>query len=89
MDKMIKQAIDEFNADNYSAAVKREKTLEKKRAKFVRDFPPEHIRAMDMDEYLIDEYVIDIGSKDTFCYRLEHELRGLGGIREEIGRAHV
>ena len=75
MDKTIKQAVDEFNADDYDNALSDESRLEKKRADFVDHFSLEYIKSMD-----IDEYVIGTGAKNTFCYRLEHELDGLGSV---------
>ena len=80
MDKTIKQAVDEFNADDYDNALSDESRLEKKRADFVDHFSPEYIKSMD-----IDEYVIGTGAKSTFCYRLEHELDGLGSVSTPAG----
>jgi len=53
------------------------KNAEKKRRKFVADFPISKIRSMD-----IDDYVIGKGADNrSFCYRLERDMDSLGSIR--------
>ena len=55
-------------------AIEGRKQLNKLRAAFVKEFSLKHI-----DEMKIDEYVIGRGN-ETFCYRIERELDGLGRI---------
>lgn len=52
-----------------------ERELETLRAKFVNDFKMQKIINMNKEEY-----VVGLGSKDTFCYRIETELQELGNI---------
>ena len=51
-----------------------EKTLEKLRRKFVDDYPVNRIINMNKEEYVV-------GLKDTFCYRIETELKDLGNMK--------
>ncbi len=60
---------------NLSVYETKEKSLEKLRRKFVKDFPIERIKDLTMDEY-----VVGLKRHDTFCYRLENELKGLGNM---------
>lgn len=52
-----------------------EKDVEHKVSKFIHYFNEKRISEMG-----IDQYIIGTGSHDTFCYRLERELRGSGSI---------
>lgn len=52
-----------------------EKQLEKLRKEFVDHFIIKRIAEMKKEEY-----VVGLGRQDTFCYRLENELRELGDI---------
>lgn len=52
------------------------KQIEIKRKKFVSDYAREVL-----SELTIEEYAIGKGTKDNFCYRLEHEQIGMGDIR--------
>lgn len=52
-----------------------EKELEKIRTQFVNDFNMNKLMNMTKEEY-----VIGLGKKDTFCYRIENELQSLGNI---------
>ena len=49
--------------------------LEQKRKDFVEKFPQEGILALKLDEFVIGR-----GSKESFCYLLENELKSLGDI---------
>ena len=51
------------------------KALDKLRREFVMKFSPMRIQTMS-----IDDFVIGLGRKDTFCYMLERNLKGLGNI---------
>lgn len=50
--------------------------MERLRAKFVRDFPPNRINALSVDEYIQGKR-----SKTSFCYRLETGLVKLGNMK--------
>ena len=52
-----------------------ESELEQKRQKFVNDYTFKVIMEMKKEEY-----VVGLGRKDSFCYRLETELQDLGDI---------
>lgn len=52
------------------------KQIEIKRRKFVSDYTRETL-----SELTIEEYAIGKGTKNNFCYRLEHEQIGMGDIR--------
>lgn len=54
---------------------KNEVIIDEKRQKFVEDFPIKTIQKMTKDDY-----VVGLGRKDTFCYRLENELKELGDL---------
>ena len=54
---------------------KKEKELETLRAKFVSDYTMKKI--IDMTK---EEYVVGLGNKKSFCYRIETELQELGNI---------
>ena len=49
--------------------------LDKKREKFVSDFPVSRIMQLSKEEY-----VVGLGTNDSFCYRLEDDLKDLGDI---------
>lgn len=51
----------------------REMELEELRQQFVNDFNMNKLMNMTKEEYVV-------GSKTSFCYRLETELQGLGDI---------
>jgi hypothetical protein len=53
-------------------AIEGRKKLNKLRAAFVKDFSLKHIAEMKIDEYVIGK------GNETFCYKLERELDGLG-----------
>lgn len=53
----------------------REQELEDLRVKFVNDFNMNKLMNMKKEEY-----VVGLGSKSSFCYRLETELKDLGNI---------
>lgn len=53
----------------------RENDLELLREKFVNDYTMNKLMNMTKEEY-----VVGFGSKESFCYRLETELQGLGDI---------
>lgn len=53
-------------------AIEGRKQLNKLRAAFVKEFSLKHIAEMKIDEYVIGK------GNETFCYRLERELDGLG-----------
>ena len=55
-------------------AIEGRKQLNKLRAEFVKDFSLKHIAEMKIDEYVIGK------GNETFCYRIERELDGLGRI---------
>ena len=52
-----------------------EKRIEKLRLKFTNDYKIKQI--IDLK---LEEYVVGMGKKDTFCYRIETELDELGDI---------
>lgn len=56
-------------------AIEGRKQLYKLRTAFVKEFSPKHIAEMGIDEYVIGK------GNQTFCYRLEQELDGLGRIK--------
>ncbi len=49
--------------------------IENKRREFVTDYTREILHNL-----TIKEYAIGTGTKDNFCYRLEHEQKGMGNI---------
>lgn len=55
-------------------AIEGRKQLNKLRIAFVKDFSLKHIAEMKIDEYVIGK------GNETFCYRIERELDGLGRI---------
>ena len=55
---------------------KKEKELEKLREKFVQDY----YSFKSIENMTKEEYVIGLQREDSFCYRLENELVGLGNI---------
>jgi len=55
-------------------AIEGRKQLNKLRAAFVKEFSIKHIAEMKIDEYVIGK------GNETFCYRIERELDGLGRI---------
>lgn len=86
IDHEISELIDEKPEAKLKSKIKRffsnilvyenkEKSLEKLRRKFVNDFPIQRIKDMTMDEY-----VVGLKRHDTFCYRLENELKSLGNM---------
>lgn len=65
----LRQAQSSFSVAD---AIEGRKTLNKLRAAFVKDFSLKHIAEMKIDEYVIGK------GNETFCYKLERELDGLG-----------
>jgi hypothetical protein len=61
-----------FNIQSISNYVKENEQL---RDEFVRYFTPQKIASM-----TIDEYVIGLQNKESFCYKLERTLKNLGNI---------
>ncbi len=55
-----------------SVAIEGRKQLNKLRTEFIKDFSLKHIAEMKIDEYVIGK------GNQTFCYRLERDLDGLG-----------
>lgn len=55
---------------------KKEKELELIRSQFVSDYSMQKIIRLTKEEY-----VVGLGTNNSFCYRLETELQGLGNIR--------
>lgn len=55
-------------------AIQGRKQLNKLRVAFVKEFSIKHITEMKIDEYVIGK------GNETFCYRIERELDGLGRI---------
>lgn len=70
IDNLVKQFIKKL-----PEILPREHELESLRAKFVSDFTMNKLMNMTKEEY-----VVGLGSKDSFCYRLETELQDLGNI---------
>ena len=70
----IDNCIDVF-LDNLSIYKKKDKELEKLRLQFVKDYNIKTIMNMKLEEY-----VVGLQRKDTFCYRLETELKELGDM---------
>lgn len=70
IDSLIKQ----FN-NELPEILPREQELEKLRIRFVNDYNMNKIMNMTKEEY-----VVGLGSKSSFCYRLETELQELGNI---------
>lgn len=58
-----------------SANKKVEAESEAIRQKFVNDYNMHTLMNMKKEEY-----VVGLGKKNTFCYQIENELRGLGDI---------
>ena len=54
----------------------------KLQSQFTSDFPPERISDMSLDDYALGKIDPVTGQTDhgTFCYRLEFEIEGFGGI---------
>ena len=70
----IEESIKLFSS-NLEKLEKREKKLEDKRKSFVDTFTPERIKSMSKEDY-----VVGLGSKTSFCYRIENDLKDLGDI---------
>ncbi|SHH91634.1 hypothetical protein [Clostridium grantii] len=70
IDVLIKQFI-----QNIPKVQSNEQKLEALRVKFVEDYKIQNIINMKKEDY-----VVGLGRKDTFCYRIENELQGLGNI---------
>ncbi|SHH24123.1 HNH endonuclease [Clostridium grantii] len=70
IDVLIKQFI-----QNIPKVQSNEQELEVLRVKFVEDYKIQSIINMKKENY-----VVGLGRKDTFCYRIENELQGLGNI---------
>ncbi len=74
MSSFLEYSIETFNNDLIKNCKKYERAM-RLRENFVEDFPPNKI--LDLN---IDLYIEGKGKKETFCYRLEHELHDLGNI---------
>ena len=72
---IIEKLIAQFLKNIYSIKDK-EKKLELLRKKFVDDFYINKLKNMTKEEY-----VVGLGRKDSFCYRIESELQDLGNIK--------
>lgn len=70
IDKLVAQYVKKL-----PSILSRENELEELRKKFVSDYNINKL--MDMTK---EEYVVGLGRKDTFCYRIETELQNLGNI---------
>lgn len=70
----MKNHLDQFKK-KLSEFHEKEKELELIRSQFVADYNMQKIIGLTKEEY-----VVGLGTKDTFCYRLETELQGLGDI---------
>lgn len=70
IDKLVAQYIKKL-----PSILPREKELEALRQKFVSDFTMNKLMKMTKEEY-----VVGLGRKDSFCYRIETELQDLGNI---------
>ena len=55
---------------------KEERVLEEKRKEFVSDFPVKRILSMQKEDY-----VVGLKSQNTFCYRIETQLKELGNMK--------
>lgn len=75
----MKNAIKDFN-NKLPQLKQKEAELEERRRKFVEDYTIECLK-----DLTLDEYVIGTGSKSTFCYRIERELRELGAMNVKAG----
>jgi hypothetical protein len=67
----LRQAQASFSVDD---AIESRKQLIRLRIAFVKNFSLKHIAEMKIDEYVIGK------GNETFCYRIERELDGLGRI---------
>ena len=74
-DKVIDSLVKQF-IKKLPKILPREQELELLREKFVSDFTMNKLMNMTKEEY-----VVGLGSKDSFCYRLETELEDLGNIK--------
>lgn len=70
IDKLVTQY-----AKKLPSILPREKELEEVRKKFVSDYNMNKLMNMTKEEY-----VVGLGRKDSFCYRIETELQDLGNI---------
>lgn len=70
IDKLVAQYVKKL-----PSILPREKELEELRKKFVSDYNMNKLMNMTKEEY-----VVGLGRKDSFCYRIETELQDLGNI---------
>ena len=73
-DEALNNQIDEFflHIEEYEESEKKNEALRKK---FIEDYTIDSILGLS-----VDQYVIGKGTNDSFCYRIEEELRELGDI---------
>lgn len=75
MEKEFRKHIASFE-ESILCEAEKEKEIEKLRIKFITNYTKDEICKMD-----IDDYVTGKGNKNTFCYRIEFELKDLGNIK--------
>ena len=77
-EKEIEAMAADFEVGQY---VRRENKLEKYRLKFVTDYPVDSIPSLSLNEYVCGLKMTSHKRYDSFCYRIETELIGLGDMR--------
>ncbi|PJE81423.1 hypothetical protein COU58_02585 [Candidatus Pacearchaeota archaeon CG10_big_fil_rev_8_21_14_0_10_32_42] len=80
-DLRIKQAEFEGTRQKFKKEIIK---LEDKRQKFLKLFPKEKLSNLKLENYALQKE--DVGSKSSFCYWLENELKELGNIHGATAR---
>ncbi|TWH82560.1 DUF3883 domain-containing protein [Sedimentibacter saalensis] len=75
MEKEFQKHIASFEESMLMEAEK-ENEIEKLRIRFITNYTKDAICKMDIDDYITGK-----GNKNTFCYRIEFELKDLGNIK--------
>jgi len=79
----LEELISSFDKDRYFFGPHTsEEDAMKLQAQFTFDFPPAKILEMNIDDYVVGKIEPNTGQKNqnNFCYRIEFEIKGFGGI---------